>query len=659
MNTSNDGLDISFVLLFGLMLLLAWAALVVRHQRRWAPPLAASFPGPRLRFPAPVLVNHGFIWGVAVIDDGRLAIVNAHSDWAALPEKRDARDFCGVWDVESGVWVGQVPIVDVASVCAFERLVLIGTAFRLSCVDVRAKRVNWTLNVPAGLIRVASFGDIGALLAKDGEFSVFNTLGVVQWRASHPQCTELAVGPGGLLATIGGDGAVQLWRDGGCLARLQLVDAGKGSLLAVAWDATGSRLAVGGVDGVVHVVDTEQPRAPTVVRRHEQLAGSLVHGVHFRADGGIWAFSGNRMVGIVHFPDLASGQLASWSCDGSLEAVFDSMGSVTGTAALPSGDVLVAYRHGVVRRWPQRLNDVAAPPISRPRLWRVTSDGAYLLVNNSTYASKALEVRDMASMAVVRTLPAWHHGVFSDDGRQYLYKVAKTTELRAWNIDDGTERCIFPNATSDPHKCLGDRVLSWDSFNKRMHVFHRPSGSVVTFGVTNERNSAHWYDLLCDGTVIAVVGESLVHFGLDGSILRKVHVDMREVYASPLEPVVLLSGLPGIALWDARTQQTQWSLAENFEALRERAFAWAPDGKQFALCDRKAIHVFNADGSGRVLKWEPYTDRVMSISWQADVLVSIGASGEVAVWNTAPFRTGSPLASRVSEAWHSEDGWSR
>lgn len=261
-------------------------------------------------------------------------------------------------------------------------------------------------------------------------------------RLLHPEGVVRAVASpdGRLLATVASDGMVRLWRRDDAGSAPELVSTTQaerpGQLFAAAFSRDGSTLAVGGVEGVVTVLDVTDPASPVLWPEPLAAPGAGIQELSFSPDG-------RELYAAVGFVGAGGGELLRWRlgsgrgrplpgvpAEGTVKSVVASAqglvasGGVDGRLRVfrSEGRRLVPVRTVVVGTGTEAVHSVAFSP-----------DGRLLAV---AAADARVRVYAVATGRLVTAplggFPNWVNSVaFSSDGR-LLAAAASGAELKVW-----------------------------------------------------------------------------------------------------------------------------------------------------------------------------------------------------------------------------------
>ncbi len=128
-------------------------------------------------------------------------------------------------------------------------------ATAISLFDHVAGKTVKTIDVPAHVLGLAFAGDKLAAACADGRVRVFepsdgSTIRSIDAHAGSATAVAAAPG-GGVIASVGVDGALRLWKDASKVAEFKLSSS---ALRAVAFDPAGEMVAAAGDDGRVRVI---------------------------------------------------------------------------------------------------------------------------------------------------------------------------------------------------------------------------------------------------------------------------------------------------------------------------------------------------------------------------------------------------------------------
>ncbi|MCA8969383.1 MAG: protein kinase [Planctomycetes bacterium] len=405
---------------------------------------------------------------------------------------------------------------------------------------------------------------------------------------------------GARLAVVGNPGCTIVW-DNASGRELRRIEQG-GQLLSLAWHPDCKRLATGGRDQVIRIIDVEANRV-TSLRGHANTV---------------------------------------WGLDFS---------PITSASASASGDSTLASagEDGTIRTW--EPDDVAATAITRIRL--------PVAARNETYGMRMAWGPDDA---IAVSLPAVGEAFVIRGGSV----VERSGRERQWSRDFDVEACMHEDSIEIRHGTRSERVTPPTGSGVFSHdngglVLSR-DGSRVAFSTRGEHVSQVWVSRpFTETTPICVVHGWTPAFAWrpDGDILAVSTVsavrgirahDASTLFELPIRrPTVLAWNGDGLrlAIADYRMSIHLWN-TQNETAIRElrghtmliRGLDWHPDGSRIAsVGNDRTVRIWDTLSGLQMLQLR-LTGKGFAVRWHADGkrLVVASDDGVVTVYDASRTR---------------------
>jgi WD40 repeat protein len=286
-----------------------------------------------------------------------------------------------------------------------------------------------------------------------------------------------------LVASVGSDGTVALWRPGSGQP-LQKLDAGR-PLTSVAFSPTGARVAAAGVDGQIVEWDVQSRGRPTLLANNDNAPVTAI----------AFAPNDDRLASV-----SAAGTLRMWRADGS-----------QAWEAKPA-DVLKAdllNTEQIASRYPEAMSSVAFSPdgtkvATGGTAWTVagTAVGVVQLWNSSDPNDTGTAFKAGSGVMDIAFNPA------DDDG--LLVANFDPYDVQVWNLKDttasseaprfaflGHESHVVSVAVSKDGRMDGRRIVSGSSDGSVRVWPDLPGGSVsdaICKKLTSPMTEANWRD---------------------------------------------------------------------------------------------------------------------------------------------------------------------
>jgi WD40 repeat protein len=363
-----------------------------------------------------------------------------------------------------------------------------------------------------------------------------------------PPITSAAIRPtDDRIATGAEDGTFRIWRDG----VPRTIQAHRGAIVHLAFDAPGERLVTASVDATAAVWN-----AATGVRMM-QLAGHKgpVQMAQFSPDGQSIVTASR------------DGRAIVWDIHGKqprIRATLDHRGAVVGARFNPDGTLIVTTSDDdkVVHVWDARTGQPVGAPLEHdavPRLAAFSPEGLRIV----TVAAGEVALWTLDGFPAIEPLQfdaeiRW--AAFSADGRRLVTASVDGT-MTVWDVRRGA---AAPNSVRAP--CGLNAILKYTSDGRQVAVACPDSATIDLWDLeTNElrptESNPAWVGLSAldfngsTGRVLAINGgqAALSHIGVAGATTLAHGSRIHATAFSPDGRLVATAGDDGTAVWDART----------------------------------------------------------------------------------------------------------
>ena len=341
----------------------------------------------------------------------------------------------GVVDHSIGVWpVGDRPNTLVTSPND-EHVAVAFEGVRIGIIDEK-REVLRTIQMPERVNTLAFTGD-GSLLVvgmSDGGISIVDTANDTLLTFAGAVASIESIAPTGsdYFATGHSDGIIRIWNIDGTL--LRSIDTGKGSVLSVAYDASGNLLAIGKTNGLVQIWDERNNGLQMQQEAHEDA----VHDVVFLENEKLVTVGGD---GFMKVWDSHTSSL--------LQKIRVDSDAILSVAAV-RGLVATAGQDGIIRLWSE--DDFALIDELRGHddwIWSIDAVGDNRLASVSRDGDIRWWSSELSSASTVRTsgkLPASDIAFVWDDKLAVVSEF--DSEVQLLNFTTG-ESHVMQSASND------------------------------------------------------------------------------------------------------------------------------------------------------------------------------------------------------------------
>jgi WD40 repeat protein len=411
-----------------------------------------------------------------------------------------------------------------------------------------------------------------------------------------------------------------------------------GSLLAVAVNREGNRLALGHEDGTIQILDVGAGQEVDSISGSPRIAWSMA-----------WSPDGSRLAWGNSIWDVATGEkLTTLSQD----ATIDSL------AWSPDGKLLTSGARDATRIWDAVTGHEVGMIGGHARSISWSATGQRLATSDGS----AVKVWDMRHAEQ----PYLRHGTdvvtsiaWSRDG-QHLASASLDNVVKIWEVSTGTETsvirehaavdsvCWSPDGRRLAVGCRDGSANIWDiARSSRLHSLSGPG---------REINTVAWSP---HGKWLAAAGRPgliCIWDANTGQARHTVNGDERQVNsvawnANGTHLATAGEASNRIKIWEPGTWQETHSIAGPLPGVpfsHLRAVAWSPDDARLLILADEKIGIWNAEKADIDFWISGHSGGNQAIAWSPDGrrFVSSGADRTVKIWHTV---TGQEIISLVAD----------